>query len=182
VKKKKKNIGKFYYFYPQTVAFVGYENNIMPAAWHTPISAQPPLFGVLISPKRHTYTLLCQKKGFTVNFLDFAGAKVSADTGSSSGKEIDKLTTYDLAHEKGVHINGPILDQSYAAYECEHFAVHELGDHFLFVGKIVLIHYEENCLEKAECVNATMIKPLLYFGKDRYITINPQTLTIKPRR
>lgn len=56
------DIGKFYYFFPQAVAVVGIEKNVMPAAWHTPISADPPLYGVLISPKRHTFELLQKKK------------------------------------------------------------------------------------------------------------------------
>lgn len=181
MKKKAENIGKFYYLYPQTVVFVGCENNIMPAAWHTPISAQPPLYGVSISPKRHTYTLLKKKKGFTVNFLEHTYARLSADTGSTSGRDIDKPATFGLDCAPGARINGPILDHAYAAYECEHYTIHELGDHFLFVGKIIVVHCEETCMEESECINAGKVKPLLYFGKDRYITTDARSLVIEPR-
>jgi flavin reductase (DIM6/NTAB) family NADH-FMN oxidoreductase RutF len=182
VKDKQKAIGKFYYCYPQAVAFVGYANNIMPAAWHTPISAQPPLYGVLISPKRYTHTLLNRKKGFTVNFLGRDFARLCADTGSTTGRHIDKLNTFKIEYEMGERVNGPILTQAYASYECEHYAVHELGDHFLFVGKIVILYVERDCLKEGNCMDPRQIKPLLYFGKDRYITIDPNTLTIKSRQ
>jgi flavin reductase (DIM6/NTAB) family NADH-FMN oxidoreductase RutF len=179
MRKRSTQIEKFYYLYPQAVAFVGYADNIMPAAWHTPISAQPPLHGVLISPKRYTFKLLDQKKGFTINFLGKEHADISANTGSTSGRDLHKLETYDIKYEYGDRIKGPILTDAYAAYECEHYAVQELGDHYLFVGKIVLIHYDDSYLCKRGVVDPHKIKPMLYFGKDRYITIDPDTLAIK---
>lgn len=182
MKQKTRDIGKFYYFYPQTVAFVGCANNIMPAAWHTPISAQPPLHGVLVSPKRYTFELLSTEKGFTLNFLDHGLSQVSADTGSTTGRDMNKLTSCRIKYTMGDYINGPILEQAYAAYECAHYAIHEIGDHFLFVGKIVLLHYDESCLNKISAVDPDKIKPMLYFGKDRYITIDPNSLVIKTRQ
>jgi len=182
MKRKTTEISKFYYLYPQTVAFIGCADNIMPAAWHTPISAKPPLYGVLISPERHTYTLLSEKNGFTINFLNHNRAGTSADTGSTSGRDLNKLTTYGIEHRQGDRINGPILSQAYAAYECAYYATHELGDHFLFVGEIILIHYDDSYLEKGNVVDPKKIKPLLYFGKDRYITVDPNTLVIKSRQ
>jgi flavin reductase (DIM6/NTAB) family NADH-FMN oxidoreductase RutF len=182
MRKKSARIEKFYYLYPQAVAFIGYEDNIMPAAWHTPISAQPPLHGVLVSGKRHTFALLDRKKGFTINLLAHEYADISMHTGTTSGRDIHKLETYGIAYEYGEHIRGPILKDAYAAYECTHYAVHELGDHFLFVGKIMLIHYDDAYLNEGGIVDPEKIKPMLYFGKDRYVTIDPHTLVIKSRQ
>jgi len=182
MRKKSTHIEKFYYLYPQTVAFVGYADNIMPAAWHTPISAQPPLHGVLISSERHTFSLLDQKRGFTINLLGHEYAEISAKTGNTSGRDMDKLERFAIEYEYGDHIKGPILTHSYAAYECEYCTAYELGDHFLFVGKIVLVHYDDAYLQKGGIVDPDKIKPMLYFGKDRYITIDPRTLVIKPHQ
>ncbi len=90
------DIGKFYYFFPQAVAVVGIDKNVMPAAWHTPISADPPLYGVLISPKRHTFELLQKKNGFTVNFLEHDQAHLIAKIGSTSGRDINKLNEFNI--------------------------------------------------------------------------------------
>lgn len=89
-------IEKFYYLFPQTVAIVGVGRNLMPAAWHTPISAKPPLYGVLISPKRYTYDLLEKEGGFTVNFLMHEQAQLIAQLGSTSGRNIDKPTHFKI--------------------------------------------------------------------------------------
>ncbi len=179
--KKTTDIGKFYYCFPQTVAMVGVKTNVMPAAWHTPISAEPPLYGVLISPKRYTYTLLQQENGFTVCFLEKDYGPLSAKTGSTSGRDGDKLAALNIKYTKAEHVNGPILQGSYAAYECEKFEAREYGDHFLFIGKITLLHYRDDAINKDLLVDEKTIKPMLYFGKDRYITTDPDSLSIHPR-
>ncbi len=180
--KKTTDIGKFYYFFPQTVAVVGVEKNIMPAAWHTPISAQPPLYGVLISPKRYTFELLQKEDGFTVNFLEYSDASLIARTGGTSGRNINKFAKFKIAYFAAEKVNGPLLATSYAAYECEKYAVKEYGDHFLFIGKIVLIHYKESITISGNLVDEKNVSPMLYFGRDRYITIDPNTLAIFERK
>ncbi len=178
---KTTDIGKFYYFFPQTVAVIGVKENVMPAAWHTPISAEPPLYGVLISPKRYTFELLKKECGFTVNFLEHNQASLIAKTGSTSGRDINKFNELNIKFFPAERVNGPILFESYAAYECEKYAMEEHGDHFLFIGKIVLIHYNEEVTTSERLVDETKISAMLYFGKDRYVTIDPKTLTIYKR-
>jgi flavin reductase (DIM6/NTAB) family NADH-FMN oxidoreductase RutF len=169
---------KFYYLFPQTVAVIGVGRNLMPAAWHTPVSAAPPLYGVLISPKRHTYDLLKQEKGFTVNFLMHDQADLIAKLGSTSGRTADKLDQFDVKATPGHQVKGMIMHLSYAAYECEKYAMHEYGDHFLVIGRIVLIHVAEGTLKENELADEKKVLPTLYFGKDRYLTIDPDRLSI----
>lgn len=44
--------------------------NVMPAAWVTPVSVNPPLVAVAISPKRYTYKLIKESGEFTLNPRD----------------------------------------------------------------------------------------------------------------
>jgi flavin reductase (DIM6/NTAB) family NADH-FMN oxidoreductase RutF len=171
-------IGKYYYFFPQSVALISVRDNVMPAAWHTPISSQPPLYGILISPKRHTYGLLQEAAGFTVNFLPVSRAALVAQTGRTSGREGSKLDRFGAAYKPAQKVPAAILDDAYAAYECEKYAVAEYGDHFLFVGRIVLLHYQEGIVNAAGFADENKVAPILYFGKDRYLTIDPKTLKI----
>jgi flavin reductase (DIM6/NTAB) family NADH-FMN oxidoreductase RutF len=171
-------IGKFYYFFPQSVALVSVRDNVMPAAWHAPISSQPPLYGILISPKRYTYDLLRKADGFAVNFLPISRAALVAQTGRTSGRDGSKLERFGVIHKPAVKVPAAILDDSYAAYECEKYAVAEYGDHYLFVGRIVLIHYREGIVNEAGFVDENKVEPILYFGKDRYLTFDPKTLKI----
>lgn len=178
---KTTDIGRFYYYFPQAVTVVGVDRNVMPVAWHTPISAQPPLFGILVSPKRYTYSLLKQEDGFTVNFMDFNEASLIAKIGGTSGRDIDKLKKFKIAYKPGEEVNGVIITSSYAAYECEKHAEHVIGDHSLFVGKIIVIHYRKEIITLDGLVDEKKLLPMLYFGKDRYITVNPQTTVVHKR-
>jgi len=150
----------------------------MPAAWHAPISSQPPLYGILISPKRHTCRLLNEAAGFAVNFLPISKAGIIARTGRTSGRDGSKLERFGLTHQPAVKVPAAILEDSYAAYECEKYAVAEYGDHFLFVGRVVLLHFREGIVNQAGFVDENKISPILYFGKDRYLTFDPKTLKI----
>jgi flavin reductase (DIM6/NTAB) family NADH-FMN oxidoreductase RutF len=169
---------KFYYLFPQTVAMIGVGRNLMPAAWHTPMSAAPPLYGTLVSPKRYTYELLTKENGFTVNFLKKDQAHLIAQLGSTSGRDIDKLDRFNIRATVGQAVNGVIMDLSYAAYECEKYAMHEYGDHFLVVGRIVLTHLAQDTLLEKNLVDEKKVFPALYFGKDRYLTTDPNSLSI----
>jgi flavin reductase (DIM6/NTAB) family NADH-FMN oxidoreductase RutF len=175
------DIEKFYYLFPQTVAVIGVGRNLMPAAWHTPVSAKPPLHGVLISPKRFTFELLKKERGFTVNFLMHEHAPIIAKLGSTSGRDIDKIKKFDIATQDARQVNGVIMQSSYAAYECEKSDMHEYGDHFLVVGRIILIHVSQNILKEDDIIDEKNASPVLYFGKDRYLTINPDSLSIFKR-
>lgn len=171
----------FYSVFPQTVAVIGAARNLMPAAWHTPLSADPPLYGVSVSPKRHTCALLAQAAGFTVNFLTHDQAGLIAGLGSTSGRDIDKVERFGLAAEKAPRANGLILEACYAALECEKFAVHECGDHLLIVGRVRAIHVARAVLADAETLDPRKVRPALYFGKDRYVTIDPASITVHQR-
>jgi flavin reductase (DIM6/NTAB) family NADH-FMN oxidoreductase RutF len=179
---KTEQFDKFYYLFPQTVAVIGVGRNLMPAAWHTPISAKPPLYGVLVSPKRFTYELLKSENGFTVNFLKHNQADLIAKLGSTSGRDVDKLIRFNIATEPADRINGAIMSISYAAYECEKYAIHEYGDHFLIVGRILLVHVAHDALRKKEIIDEKQVLPALYFGKDRYLTTDPNSLSIFPKK
>jgi flavin reductase (DIM6/NTAB) family NADH-FMN oxidoreductase RutF len=150
----------------------------MPAAWHTPISAKPPLYGTHNTPKRYTYELMQKEKGFTVNFLRHDHSDIIAKLGSTTGRDIDKLEHFELKATPGQCANGMIMHSSYAAYECEKYAMHEYGDHFLVVGRIVLVHVAHDTLREKEMVDEKNVLPALYFGKDRYLTTEPNSLSI----
>ncbi|MFQ6083959.1 MAG: flavin reductase family protein, partial [Candidatus Aminicenantia bacterium] len=104
----------FQYFYPYTVAIVGAKfgekTNFMAAAWHSPLSFNPPLFGVLISKKRYSHQIISQAKEFSVNFLPFDKVKISAQMGRKSGREIDKIKTFQIKLSPSKIISSPILD------------------------------------------------------------------------
>ena len=138
------NIGSFYQHYPRIAvvlsASAGGKDNAMAAAWHMPISFKPPLFGVSVSPKRFTYRLVAKSKEFAVNFLPASNVEIIAAVGGSKGDEVDKFKAFNIATDKPVKTDIPILKAAYAAFECKLVDDITCGDHQLLVGEIVAVH------------------------------------------
>lgn len=162
-----KNSSKYYFHYPFPVAIIGVVSsekvNFMSAAWHTQISFDPPLYGVLISPKRYTNQLIQKSKMFSVNFLKYSDYKIAGYVGRTSGKEIDKAKVFELKYSQGQLLNVPVLENAISCYECKVVDERTYGDHILYVGEILGVHYDENFYK--ENLSREL---LLYHGNDRY--------------
>ncbi len=172
-------IKKFQYFYPYTVAIVGAQAgnrlNYMACAWHTALSFEPPLFGVLISKKRYTHKIIFEAREFTANFISFDKVKLSAQMGRISGSETDKIKEFEVKLSPSKIIKSPVLEEAYVCFECRVADIRAYGDHDLFVGEVLAVHEEEGFSPEG-VLDGGKIQPLLYLGSDFYITINPDTL------
>jgi flavin reductase (DIM6/NTAB) family NADH-FMN oxidoreductase RutF len=180
MKKITTKIEKFQHFYPYTVAVVGAKSenqiNYMACAWHTALSFDPPLFGILVSKKRFTHQVISEAREFSVNFISSKRVKLSAQLGRKSGHDLDKIIEFQVKLSPSKIIKTPVLEEAYASFECKVADVRAYGDHDLFVGEVLAIHEEEKSFNKDGVLNAGKIHPLLYLGSDFYITINPDTL------
>ncbi|MEN3046215.1 MAG: flavin reductase family protein [Candidatus Hydrothermales bacterium] len=145
--------------------------NGMSIAWHSPLSFSPPLYGVLISPKRYTYELLVKAKDFTINFVDYKSAKLLAIMGRISGRTRDKIKDFNIELSNSKKVNSPYLKDAYAVYECIKERQVITGDHILFIGEIVEVHEREKTFDEEGLPNLNELKPALYLGKDRYFTL-----------
>lgn len=171
---------KFQYFYPYTVAIVGAQSdrliNYMACAWHTALSFDPPLFGILVSKKRLTHQLISEAREFTVNFLSAQKVKLAAQMGRKSGHDLDKIKEFEVKLSPSKIINSPVIEEAYVSFECRVADIRAYGDHDLFVGEVLALHQEENVFSQEGVLNPGKIRPLLYLGSDFYITINPDSL------
>ena len=83
--------GSCYFYYPRLVCVVGVRDesrsttNFAPVAWTTPLSSDPPLFGVCLSPKTYSHQLALKTGEFTVNFLTEKHARPRRRTGAAVG-------------------------------------------------------------------------------------------------
>jgi len=177
------DIGGYYHHYPRVATIVTAQakgrENAMAVAWHTSISFSPPLYVIAISPKRFTYQLIVESREFGVNFLPFEKAELVASVGGSNGQEIDKFRRFGIARDKPVKpvkTQVPILKDAYAAYECKLVDDRLYGDHRLLVGKIVAIHWLKEAFTPEETLDLARVSPILYLGKERYLTVSSETI------
>ena len=121
------------------------------------LSLEPPLVMMAIGRERSIDPIIRAVNLFAVNVLAedaqalsdcFAGAPVTPSRAEFCG----------ASHHAGV-LGLPILDAAVAAFECRVQAIHDAGDHAIFIGRV----------EAAEDIRKPAL-PLLYF-RGRYLRI-----------
>lgn len=155
-------------------------DNSLTVTWHSPLSEQPPLFGIALRPRRLPYELILEAKEFAVNFLPFESSELVAALGGLSGRQGDKFQRLHLSREKGLKTSAPLIHEAYAAYECvlqEHRAY---GDHDLLVG-LVVASYIGDTLLKDDSLDIARVAPALYLSEERYATIDKLSVRHLPR-
>ncbi len=172
--------GSCYFYYPRLVCVVGVRDdakattNFAPVAWTTPLSSDPPLFGVCLSPKTYSHQLVLKTGEFTVNFLTQEQASLADELGRLSGREVDKVKALALELEAADALATPTLAAAYVAAECALVERHHVGDQTLLVGEVHQIHAKAEAFDDAGVLRLERLSPLLYLGSNRYATTRPE--------
>jgi len=174
--------GSCYFYYPRLVVVVGVRDdaratvNFAPVAWASPLSSDPPLFGVCLSPRTYSHQLVLKTGEFTVNFLRHEDAGVAAAFGRLSGRNTDKVKELALELEPPEALQTPSLAGAYASAECLLVDRHQVGDQTLFVGEVQLIHAAIDAFDADGVLKLERAAPLLYLGGSRYVSTAPETV------
>ncbi len=171
-----------YIIYPNLVVVVGVFDehsraNFMSCVWNTALSFDPPLYGVSISPKRASHELILKRGEFSVCFYPFEKVEDVEFFGTHSYRDTDKSKNVNLI--KSIKTKTPIPDCAYAVLECTLYDYKLFGDHTLFVGKILVIHFDENSIYELfnmPVLNLSKKKPILYLGNGIYLTVDEKTI------
>lgn len=116
----------------------------------TSVSLDPPLLLVCIANTAGTAPSLREAAHFGVNVLQI-GQQPTSNRFAAKGE--DRFAGQPWAPG---HTGVPLLGSSLVSFECQHESLHEAGDHFILVGRVVRAQFEPHR------------DPLLYFrGKYR---------------
>ena len=168
--------GSCYFYYPRLVCVVGVRDdakgttNFAPVTWATPLSSDPPLFGICLSPATHTHQLVLKTGEFTINFLTEEHAGLASTLGRLSGRQADKVKELALELEAGETIATPSLSAAYVTAECLLVERHHLGDQTLVVGEVQRLHADAAAFDADGVLRVEATSPLLYLGSNRYAT------------
>jgi flavin reductase (DIM6/NTAB) family NADH-FMN oxidoreductase RutF len=116
----------------------------------TSVSLDPPLLLVCVAKMAASATALTAASDFAINVLQTGQQPASI---RFSTRDEDRFgTTPWSCGEAGA----PILKDSLCVFECERYAVHDGGDHYILVGQVMKASFDAS------------LDPLLYFrGKYR---------------
>ena len=171
------DMDKFYHYaFPMQAVLVTCidekgKTNVITLAWHTPISRNPPLFGISISPKRYSHELIEKTKEFVVNFAPYLLAEKVDFCGTHSGRDTNKMEETKLTLIPAQKVKVPLIKECYAHLECKLVNTIALGDHDLFVGEVVNILIDENAFVN-DLLDNKKIQPTYYIGENKYTTLN----------
>lgn len=116
----------------------------------TSVSLDPPLLLVCIANSVSTAAIMRETDRFAVNVLQI-GQQPTSNRFAGKGEDRFAATPWSVG-EYGT----PVLSGSLSSFECERHAVHDGGDHFILVGRVLKAMFEPQR------------DPLLYFrGKYR---------------
>jgi flavin reductase (DIM6/NTAB) family NADH-FMN oxidoreductase RutF len=142
--------------------------NVMPVAWNMPLSHDPPLVGIAVHPSRHTYDMLRLSEEFALNVPSRRLMNHVQYLGTVSGREVQKIEVAKLPTFKAQRVDVPLLEGCLAYVECSVEEVLSLGDHYLFVGKVLATQAESEAFEEAWLLKDDDYKPLHYLGGELY--------------
>jgi flavin reductase (DIM6/NTAB) family NADH-FMN oxidoreductase RutF len=104
------------------------------ASWVMRVSQEPFLIAIALYEKNYTEELVLKSGVFAVNVLKEGQQEIAKHFGRQSGRKVDKFETIKFHRGK---TGAPILNDCLAYLECEVIFSKKLGDHRLFVGKVV---------------------------------------------
>lgn len=148
------------------------KTNVLPVAWHTPLSSQPPLVGIALGRDRYSVDLISHAEQFTLNFPGRALLHHVQYLGSVSGTQLDKLDATQFETFHAAHLDTPMLAGCVAWVECEVQQVLPIGDHILFVGLVVAVHADPAAFDDRWLLDAPEARPLHYLGDRFYSTLD----------
>ena len=145
--------------------------NAAPIAWTAPLSMEPPLVGCVIHPHRHTSDMIRFSEEFAINIPGPSLAKEVAFLGSQSGLNNNKLDASGLELFKGQRIEAPLIEDCLAWIECGVQDVIAIGDHTLFVGRVLRVQALDEAYAQRWLLESPKYSPLTYIGGATYAVV-----------
>lgn len=147
------------------------QTDVMPAIWTSPLSRTPPLVGVAINPARHTHDMIRFSEEFALNFPARDLLNHTHYFGAVSGRDVNKLELAKLPTFKATKVSAPLIAGCLAWVECGLEDALRVGDHTLFVGRVLVVQAEGEAFDETWLVEDPQFRPLHYLGLDRYATL-----------
>lgn len=119
------------------------KDNIHATSWHTPSSLDPKTYTIAMRKNTLTYELINKSKAFVVNFIPFTLEKEALFCEKHSGLHIDKFARTGLTKEDSAAVDCPRIREALGYVECEVINEIDVGDHVLFIGKVVHMHLDK---------------------------------------
>ena len=128
--------------------------NPITLGWTMIVSGTPPMMAVSIGKTRWSLQAVRQAREFVIAFPSEHQEEAAMLFGTRSGREMDKLAGAGVATQPAAAIDGVLLAEAVANFECTLVGEMEAGDHVIFVGEVVRAHLNSEPLNRLYTVGA----------------------------
>ncbi len=136
---------------PPALITVGDMNkpNVLTVGWTGILNTKPPKTYISVRPERFSYSILKEKKEFTINLPTADMAKTVDFCGVRSGAKFDKFSLCNLNIEDGVNVNSPSIAECPISIECRVTESILLGSHEMFFADILSVRVSEDVIDNS---------------------------------
>ncbi len=120
------------------------KHNPITISWTMLCSHEPLMMAIAVGKQRHSYEAIRNSGEFVLSFPSINMDRDLMFHGKESGREMDKLARCGTATQPATAVNGVLLADSVANFECRLESEHETGDHVIFVGRVIAAHMHED--------------------------------------
>lgn len=155
--------------YPEQVAIAIAKDpqgkyNPITLGWTMLTSHEPPMMAISIGRTRYSLDVIRHAREFVIAFPSAAMASQALQYGTKSGRDMDKLAAAGAKTQPAAAIDGVLLSEAVANFECRVVSEMETGDHVLFVGQVVASHTNDD----------PSVRRLYSLGDDRLGAVVPE--------
>ena len=163
------NIGTNAFLYPMPMMLVGTEveglANFMATAWAARVNGSPPMMAVALNKRHYTPIGIRECQSFSIN-IPTVDLMVRTDyCGLVSGRETDKSGLFELFY--GELGNAPMIKECPLCIECKLIDVVSLPSHDLFIGEVMAVLADKECLTSGK-PDIEKLKPFVLTMPDNY--------------
>lgn len=175
----KKSLGPITLAYPTPVFLIGTfdENdapNIMNAAWGGICCSEPPCIAVSVRPARETKAGILIHKAFTINIPSATQAAEADYAGMVSGRKHNKFADTGFTAVESSVVRAPYIKECPLCIELKLVHSFDLGSHIQFIGQILDVKIDEDCLNTEGQPDILKANPILFDpGLRNYHTVGP---------
>jgi len=166
--------------YPTPVFVVGSYDaqgkpNAMAVAWGGICCSKPPCIAVSLRKATYSYANLMERRAFTVSIPSREHVVAADYFGIASGRDVDKFAMAGVTPVRSDLVDAPFISEFPLVLECKVVEVSELGLHTLFVGEILDVKADEDCLDENGRMVMEKLRPFSYApGLNTYYAVGEE--------
>lgn len=118
--------------------------NPITLGWTMLTSHEPPMIAVSVGLTRYSLEVIRGAGEFVVCFPSSTMTAEALAFGTKSGRDVDKLATSGVKTQPATAIDGVLLSDAVANFECRLLSELQTGDHVIFVGQVIAAHANQD--------------------------------------